>query len=36
MATSIADSEFAQLASEEQIAQTVQALEAHGCIPLIV
>ncbi len=30
MATSIADSEFTQLASEEQIIQTVQALEAHG------
>ena len=30
MATFIADSEFAQLASEEQIARTVQALEAHG------
>jgi len=30
MATFIADSEFTQLASEEQIAKTVQALEAHG------
>jgi L-lactate utilization protein LutB len=30
MATYIADSEFTQLASEEQIAKTVQALSAHG------
>ncbi len=30
MATSIADSEFTQLASEEQIAKTVQAVEDHG------
>src|SRR5712692_5623065 len=30
MATFISNSEFAQLASEEQIAETVQALEAHG------
>jgi acyl-CoA hydrolase len=30
MATFISNSEFAQLASEEQIAKTVQALEAHG------
>jgi hypothetical protein len=30
MATSIANSEFTQLASEEQIAKTVQVLEAHG------
>jgi acyl-CoA hydrolase len=30
MATSIADLEFTQLASEEQIAKTVQAVEAHG------
>ncbi len=30
MATSIANSEFTQLASAEQIAKTVQALEAHG------
>ena len=30
MATFIADSEFTQLASEEQITRTVQALEAHG------
>ncbi|HEY6541382.1 MAG TPA: LUD domain-containing protein [Ktedonobacteraceae bacterium] len=30
MATFISNSEFTQLASEEQIAQTVQALEAHG------
>jgi acyl-CoA hydrolase len=30
MATFIANSEFTRLASEEQIAQTVQALEAHG------
>lgn len=30
MATFIAESEFTQLASEEQIAKTVQALEAHG------
>jgi acyl-CoA hydrolase len=30
MATFIANSEFTQLASEEQIAKTVQALEAHG------
>src|SRR5258708_24312940 len=30
MATFISNSEFMQLASEEQIAKTVQALEAHG------
>ena len=30
MATFISHSEFTQLASEEQIARTVQALEAHG------
>jgi len=30
MATFISNSEFTQLASEEQIAKTVQALEAHG------
>lgn len=30
MATVITDSEFTQLASEEQIARTVLALEAHG------
>src|SRR5690242_15992854 len=30
MSTSIADSEFTQLASEEQIAKTVQAVEDHG------
>ena len=30
MATFITDSEFTQLASKEQIAQTVQALGAHG------
>jgi acyl-CoA hydrolase len=30
MATFIADSEFRQLATEEQITKTVQALEAHG------
>ena len=30
MATFISNSEFTQLASEEQITQTVQALEAHG------
>ncbi len=30
MATVISNSEFTQLASEEQIAKTVQALEAHG------
>ena len=30
MATFLADSEFTQLASEEQIAKTVQALSAHG------
>ena len=30
MATFISHSEFTQLASEEQIAKTVQALEAHG------
>ena len=30
MATFIANSEFTQLASEAQIAKTVQALEAHG------
>ncbi|MGH2495531.1 MAG: LUD domain-containing protein [Ktedonobacteraceae bacterium] len=30
MATFIANSEFTQLASDEQIAKTVQALEAHG------
>ncbi len=30
MATLISHSEFTQLASEEQIAKTVQALEAHG------
>src|SRR5215469_7070790 len=30
MATFLSDTEFSQLASEEQIAQTVQALSAHG------
>ncbi len=30
MATFLSDSEFTQLASDEQIAKTVQALEAHG------
>ncbi|MBV9229358.1 MAG: LUD domain-containing protein [Chloroflexi bacterium] len=30
MATFLADTEFTQLASEEQIAKTIQALEAHG------
>jgi acyl-CoA hydrolase len=30
MATFISNAEFTQLASEEQIAKTVQALEAHG------
>ena len=30
MATSISNSEYTQLASEEQIAQTMQALQAHG------
>ena len=30
MATFLSDTEFTQLASEEQIARTVQALEAHG------
>jgi acyl-CoA hydrolase len=30
MATFISNSEFTELASEEQIAKTVQALEAHG------
>ena len=30
MATFISNSEFTQLASEEQIAKTIQALEAHG------
>ena len=30
MATLISNSEFTQLAPEEQIAKTVQALEAHG------
>jgi hypothetical protein len=30
MATFLSDSEFMQLASDEQIAKTVQALEAHG------
>src|SRR5690348_12863835 len=35
MATFISNSEFTQLASEEQIAKTVQALEAHG-IPAVV
>ena len=30
MATFLSTSEFTQLASEEQIAKTVQALEAHG------
>jgi acyl-CoA hydrolase len=30
MATFVSDSEFTQLAPEEQIAKTVQALEAHG------
>jgi hypothetical protein len=30
MATFVSDSEFTQLASEEQIAKTVQALVAHG------
>src|SRR5437763_16904532 len=30
MATFVSDSEFTQLASEGQIARTMQALEAHG------
>src|SRR5215469_15332609 len=30
MATFLSDTEFSQLASEEQIAKTVQALSAHG------
>src|SRR5712692_10672474 len=30
MAPFLSDSEFTQLASDEQIAKTVQALEAHG------
>jgi acyl-CoA hydrolase len=30
MATVLSNSEFTQLASEEQVARTVQALEAHG------
>ncbi len=30
MATFVSDSEFTQLASDEQIAKTVRALEAHG------
>ncbi len=36
MTTFVPDKEFTQLASEEQLAQTVQALESHGIRTMVV